>query len=91
MGQQDVGVNTGGSSALFTELSATASAVPPDLTTPAEWAQESCRIVGSSWFYPPSHKLETDYPKSVNPALRERLGSAARRLATLFNANLGAP
>lgn len=78
----------GGSSALFTELSATASAVLPNLTTPADWAQESCRIVASTWFYPPSHKLGTDYSISASPALRERLGSAARRLAALLNASL---
>lgn len=59
-------------------------------TTPAQWAQESCRIVGSSWFHPQSHKLETNYPQSAYFALKERLGSAGRRLATLLNANLGA-
>ena len=77
----------GGPSALFTELSTRAA--PPELTTPAQWAQESCRIVASSWFYPPSHRLETDYPRSANPALKERLGSAAGRLASLLNASLG--
>lgn len=79
----------GGTSALFAELST--STAPPESTTPAQWAQESYRIVASSWFYPPSHKLETDYLKSANPALKERLGLAARRLAELLNANPGAP
>ena len=78
----------GGPSALFTEVST--SAMWPEATTPAQWAQESCRIVGSSWFYPQSHKLETSYPQWANSALKERLGSAVRRLATLLNANLGA-
>jgi hypothetical protein len=78
----------GGPSALFTELST--NAMPSESTTPAQWAQESCQIVASSWFYPQSRRLETDYPRSANPALRERLGSAARRLASLLNANLGA-
>lgn len=77
----------GGPSALFAELST--GAARPESTTSAQWAQESCRIVASNWFYPQGHKLEPGYQELANPALRERLGSAARRLAALLNASLG--
>ena len=79
----------GGPPALFIELST--SVATPESTTPAQWAQESCRVVGSNWFYPPGHKLGTDYSVVANPALKERLGSAARRLAALINATVGSP
>jgi hypothetical protein len=79
----------GGPAALFSEVGARATS--PASGSPARWAQESCRIVASSWFYPPGHKLEPSYAKAANPVLVERMSSAAGRLASLLNASLGSP
>ncbi len=57
--------------------------------TAAGWAEESCRIVGTEGFYPPTHTLEAGYPDRWGPALAQRLGAAARRLAAVLNASLG--
>jgi len=50
---------------------------------PAQWAEESCRVVASDGFYSAGHKIDTDYAKSAAPVLKERLSSAGRRLPAL--------
>jgi hypothetical protein len=55
---------------------------------PAEWAEESCRIVQSDGFYPGTHKMGVEYPRAQDATLRSRLLSAARRLAALLNDSL---
>jgi len=78
----------GGERALKQDAGALASKV--DLTgTPASWAEESCRIVASPGFYPPSRRLEDDYLKKANPVLPHRIAQAAGRLAALLNHEIG--
>lgn len=58
---------------------------------PARWAEESCRIVMSSGFYPDDHFLAADYGQRFAPVLLERLASAGRRLAVMLNQVLVRP
>ena len=58
---------------------------------PVQWAEESCRIVDESWFYPAIHRIEPDYESLAAPVLRARLTRAAQRLAELLNRTLGSP
>ena len=60
-----------------------------DASTPAQWAQESCRIVAAPGFYPSNHVLDDAYAERMDPVLVERLAAAARRLAAVLNAALG--
>jgi len=76
----------GGAQTLLAELKATPSNVSN--AAPAQWAEESCRIVAADGFYPTGHKIDSDYAKGAAPALKERLSSAARRLAALLNSAL---
>jgi hypothetical protein len=78
----------GGTQTLLAELKATPSRASN--VGPAQWAEESCRIVAAEGFYPTGHKIDADYAKSAAPALKERLSSAGRRLAALLNEVLGA-
>jgi hypothetical protein len=55
------------------------------LTSPAAWAEESCRLVEQEWFYPRGHTLGDDYPTKAQPVVRERIGTAAARLAAVLN------
>jgi len=69
----------GGVPALLAELKATPSRAIG--TAPAQWAEESCRVVATDGFYPTGHKIDSDYEKNAAPALKERLSSAGRRIA----------
>ncbi|MDP9123511.1 MAG: S1/P1 nuclease [Pseudomonadota bacterium] len=61
-----------------------------DASAPAQWAQESCRIVGASGFYPQGHVLGDEYSAQMDPVVVDRLAAAASRLAVVLNASLGA-
>ena len=74
----------GGPSALHASLQV--PAVPAlDELAPALWAEESCRAVQMPNFYPTGHVLPDDYQGTMAPVVLERLGSAARRLASVLN------
>jgi hypothetical protein len=78
----------GGPSELLSELSKVA--VPAsDTAAPAQWAEESCRIVTSNGVYPSEHKIGADYVRRMAPVLKERLAAAGRRLAALLDGSLG--
>lgn len=78
----------GGAAALLAELKAAPSKATG--APPAQWAEESCRIVAADGFYPAGQKIDSDYEKNAAPALKERLSSAGRRLASLLNGALAA-
>ena len=67
------------------------AAAPAPAMAPAAWAEESCRIVGSAGFYPPTHVLESGYDERWNPVLVQRQHDAAERLAAVLNTGLGGP
>jgi hypothetical protein len=52
--------------------------------SPANAAEESCRIVGQLGFYPHRH-LDADYLATFTPVLEGRLAMAGRRLAQTLN------
>jgi hypothetical protein len=78
----------GGVQALLAEMKATSNRAAN--AGPAQWAEESCRIVATDGFYPNGHRIDSDYAKSAAPALKERLSSAGRRLAALLKGVLAA-
>lgn len=53
------------------------------------WAEQSCRIVGEDWFYPPTHVLDEAYVTRANPIVARQLRLAAARLAAVLNRVLG--
>jgi hypothetical protein len=77
----------GGASELLSELSGI-RAPSSDATAPAQWAEESCRIVASDGFYPSDHKIDGAYVQRMAPVLEERLAAAGRRLAALLNGSV---
>ena len=61
-----------------------------DVSTPAQWAQESCRIIAAPAFYPRGHVLSDEYAAQMDPVIVGRSAAAASRLALVLNASLGA-
>lgn len=57
--------------------------------TPAEWAEESCRIDRDDGVYPPSHAVGEGYVERELPIAERRLRDASARLAALLNHDLG--
>lgn len=57
--------------------------------TPAEWAEESCRIDRDDGVYPPSHVIGDAYVERELPIAERRLREAGARLAALLNRDLG--
>jgi hypothetical protein len=57
--------------------------------TPAEWAEESCRIDRDGGVYPASHSIEERYMRRERPIAERRLRQAGARLAALLNRDLG--
>ncbi len=49
----------------------------------AEAAEESCRLVATSGFYPPD-QVDQTYAKQMSPVMQARLATAARRLAWML-------
>lgn len=57
--------------------------------TPAEWAEESCRIDRDDGVYPSSDVIDDAYVARELPIAEQRLRQAAARLAALLNRDLG--
>jgi hypothetical protein len=57
--------------------------------TPAEWAEESCRIDRDGGVYPASHSIDERYMRRERPIAERRLRQAGARLAALLNRDLG--
>ena len=57
--------------------------------TPAEWAEEGCRIDRSDGVYPPSRFIDAAYVARERPIAEQRLRQAGARLAALLNRDLG--
>jgi hypothetical protein len=57
--------------------------------TPAEWAEESCRIDRDDGVYPASRFIDDAYVQRELPIAERRLRQAAARLAALLNRDLG--
>lgn len=55
---------------------------------PADWAEESCRLVQQDAFYPPKHKITGRYLDAKRPLAEQQLKLAGSRLAALLNAAL---
>jgi hypothetical protein len=56
--------------------------------TPAEWAEESCRIDRDGGVYPDSHTISQAYVHRELPVAERRLRQAGARLAELLNRDL---
>jgi hypothetical protein len=54
-----------------------------------DWAEASCKIVGTGGFYPATHTLNEEYPGRWSAALLKQLSAGSRRLAELLNRSLG--
>lgn len=70
--------------ALLADLE-TRKAPSGDVSGPAQWAEESCRIVAAPGFYPDRRKVGDSYGTDWQPALQDRLSLAGQRLARLLN------
>jgi hypothetical protein len=57
--------------------------------TPAEWAEESCRIDRDGGVYPDSRVIGAAYVARERPIAEKRLRQAGARLAALLNHDLG--
>lgn len=58
---------------------------PPLDDPPAQWAQESCRIVRDDGVYPRGHAIGAAYVAAERPLAERRLREAGVRLAALLN------
>lgn len=56
--------------------------------TPAEWAEEGCRLDRDGGIYPASHVIDQAYVDRELPVAEQRLRQAAARLAALLNRDL---
>jgi nuclease S1 len=69
------------------------SNAPADETStaggPVEWAEESCRVIGSESLYPRDHRMDSVYLEAMRPIAERRLIQAGHRLAATLNAALG--
>lgn len=57
--------------------------------TPAEWAEESCRLDRDGGVYPASRTIDQAYVDRELPVAEQRLRQAGARLAALLNRDLG--
>ena len=58
--------------------------------TPAQWAEESCRMTRDDGIYPRGHRLDAAYLVRMRPLAEGRVREAAARLADLLNRQLSA-
>jgi nuclease S1 len=58
---------------------------------PADWAEESCRIVLEDGFYPARRRLPASYLERWRPVAEQRVRLAAARLAATLEQALAAP
>jgi hypothetical protein len=56
--------------------------------TPAQWAEESCRIDRDDGVYPASRRIDAAYVDRELPVAEQRLRQAGARLAALLNRDL---
>lgn len=68
----------------------TVTSKPIAIGTPAQWAEESCRIVRDDGVYPPTRFIDDAYIARERPVAEERLREAGARLSALLNRELGA-
>ncbi len=61
------------------------------LTTPLQWAEESCRLIDAKAIYPPEnkHKMTSYYLEQMRPLAERRVEVAAVRLADILNRTIG--
>lgn len=56
--------------------------------TPAQWAEESCKVVRDEGIYPDGKTIDDDYIERERPIAERRLYDAGARLAALLNKTL---
>lgn len=71
-----------------TELVARAAGQGAVAGTPAEWAQESCRVTRDGDIYPPTERIDPDYVTRMRPIVERRMLEAAQRLTRVLDAAL---
>ena len=76
------------SAAQFTEKLAAQPAHIATGGTPAQWAEESCRIDRNGGVYPSSRRIDAAYVERELPVAEQRLRQAGARLAALLNRDL---
>ena len=76
------------SAAQFTEKLAAQPAHIATGGTPAQWAEESCRIDRDGGVYPSSRRIDAAYVERELPVAEQRLRQAGARLAALLNRDL---
>jgi hypothetical protein len=67
------------------------SPMPQATGTPAQWAEESCRMTRDDGIYPRGHRIDQDYFARMRPLAEQRVRQAAARLAALLNRALAPP
>ncbi|MGH8164101.1 MAG: S1/P1 nuclease, partial [Rhodanobacteraceae bacterium] len=67
----------------------TVTSKPVVAGTPAQWAEQSCRIVRDDGVYPPTRTIDNAYVQRERPIAEARLRAAGAQLADLLNRELG--
>jgi hypothetical protein len=65
--------------------------LPVATGTPAQWAEESCRMTRDDGIYPPVHRVDQHYLARMRPLAERRVRSAAARLAAVLERALAVP
>jgi hypothetical protein len=63
--------------------------LPAATGTPAQWAEESCRMTRDDGIYPTVHRVDQRYLARMRPLAERRVRSAAARLAAVLERALG--
>lgn len=63
--------------------------LPTATGTPAQWAEESCRMTRDDGIYPSVHRVDPRYLARMRPLAERRVRSAAARLAAVLERALG--
>jgi len=66
-------------------------AIAPFANLPAQWVEQSCRIVMDDGVYPFGHRIGAAYVERMRPIAERQLRLGGARLAALLNRVLGAP
>jgi hypothetical protein len=66
-----------------------ATPLPAAHGTPAQWAEESCRLTRDAGIYPRGHVIDDRYLERMQPLAQRRIREAATRLAALLDRELG--
>jgi hypothetical protein len=62
---------------------------PADAGDPAQWAEESCRVVRDGGVYPDGDTIDDDWLARERTVAEERLQQAAARLVAVLERALG--